>query len=221
MSVSKQVYNHSVDVDKLTAPYRTDVVRPSSKYDDLAKQVVVSYKTYESVEAHVSPLVSRNIDNSMFILTKDLIHERVQNGYRMNSFMYNRLLDAVEKFYLKNRHTNRLPSPHIISHRSIHYCDGMFEITKVDTEKYLQSTRNRVRNYKVNSVHMIEISGLDPLYIENMRGGDYKYLMLRPKLGKSGAPAMDRWEILLYLTNFGYNVTHIDTDKNPRYNGTI
>lgn len=220
MSASKQVYNHSVDVDKLTAPYRTDIVRPTGRYDDLAKLVVVSYKTYESIERLVSPTVSRNVDNSFFVLTKEWINETLQNGYRMNTFMYSRLLDAVEKFYSNNR-SKRLPSPHIISHRSVHYCAGMFDITHIDTDTYLQSTSNRVRNYKVTSVHRLDINGLEPLYIENMRSGNYKYLMLRPKLGKSGAPAMDRWEIQLYLTNFGYNVEHIDTDKNPRYNGTI
>jgi hypothetical protein len=134
--------------------------------------------------------------------------------------MYTRLLDAVEKFYMKNKNSRRLPSPHIISHRSVHYCEGLFEITQVDTDKYLQENKC-VRNFKVNTVHKIEVAGHKPFYIENMRRGNYKYMVLRPKLGKSGAPSLDHWEILLHNTNFGYNVEHIDTDKNPRYNGTI
>jgi hypothetical protein len=221
MVTPKQVYNHSVDVDKSTAPYRTDIVRPSNHFDDLAKQVIVTYKTYADVESHVAPLIARNIDNGVFLLTKEWIDERVKNCFGMNSFMYKRLLDAVEKFYLKNRTTKRLPNPHIISHRSVHFCDGLFEITLIDTEKYLAATSSRARNYKVNSVHKIDVGGFEPFYIENMRKGDFKYMILRPKLGKSGAPTIDRWEILLYQSNFGYNVEHIDTDKNPRYNGTI
>lgn len=203
------------------APYRTDILRTTDSYDDLGKQLVITHKTYAEIENHVAPFVSRNAGNGMFVLTKEWINAKVKNAYGMNVFMYNRMLDAVEKFFIEFKNSRRLPSPHIISHRSIHFSEGLFEITQVDTQDYLNQTIRKDRRFKVNTVHKIEVAGLKPFYIENMRNGNYKYLVLRPKLGKSGGFSIDRWEILLYHVNFGYNVTHIDTDKNPRYNGTI
>jgi hypothetical protein len=217
MPASKQEYNHPCD----QAPYRTDITRTINRYDDLAKQLVITYKTYAEIESNVAPFVARNADNSMFVLTKEWIHEKVKNNHGMNSFMYNRLLNSVEEFFTQYRTSRRLPSPHIISHRSIHLCEGLFDVKQVDTETYLKESPDRNRGFKVNTVHAIEIGGCRPFYIENMRKGNYKYMILRPKLGKSGAPTIDRWEILLYHVNFGYYVQHIDTDKNPRYNGMI
>ena len=204
-----------------TAPYRTDIVRPSNRYDDLARQIIITFKTYQEIESKISPLVSRNIGNSFFVMSKDLMNTMVKNSFGMNSFMYNRLLDSIERFYTSNKLMKRLPNAHIISHRSVHFSDSLFEIEQVDVEQYLKETQNRERNFKVVTVHKINVGGLTPFYIENMRRGNYKYLVLRPKLGKSGAPQPDKWEVLFYTTNFGYNVEHVDSDKNPRYNGTI
>jgi hypothetical protein len=214
----KPTYNEPAEFH----PYRTDIVRVSNRYDDLANQVVVTYKTYAEIESKTSSLVARNSDNTGFFLTKDWLDDMVgKNRYGMNSVMYRRLLESVEKFYLKNKSTKRLPIPHVISHRSAHFGEGLFAVTQVDHEKYLEATKSRVRNFKVSSVHKLEIDGLGPFYIENMRTGSYKYLIVRPKLGKSGAPMPDRWEVLLFTENLGYNVSHIDTEKNPRYNGSI
>lgn len=213
-------YNPSTKNNENT-PYRTDIVRTVNDYDDLAHQLVITFKTYQALENKIAPLVSRNFGNDTFILSRDWIEEIVKNTYGMNSVMYRRFIDAIERFFIKYKSTRRLPSPHIISHRSVHFGEGLFEINKIDLEKYLSSTSYRVRNFKVTSVHMISVDGLEPFYIENMRSGKFKYLILRPKLGKAGTPIVDKWEILLYNSNPGYLVDHIDTDKNPRYNGRI
>lgn len=215
---TKPTYNESHELH----PYRTDIVRVSNRYDDLASQIVVTYKTYAEIESKTAALVSRNSDSFGFFLTRDWIDEAIgKNRFGMHGVMYRRLLEATEKFYLKNKTSKRLPIPHIISHRSAHFGDGLFEVTRVDHEKYLEATKHRERNFKVTSVHKVSIDGLSPFYIENMRSGTYKYLIVRPKLGKSGAPMPDRWEVLLFSSDMGYNVAHIDTEKNPRYNGSI
>lgn len=203
------------------APYRTDIIRTSNQFDDLAKEVVATFRTYSDIEGFVAPLVSRNADSGVFTVSKDCLKEHVKNKYGMHSIMYLRMLDSIEKFYSKHKATRRLPNPHIISHRSAHFGEGLFDIVPYSVEEYLAKMPTRSRNYKVTSVHKVEVAGLEPFFIENMRKGDFKYLMLRPKLGKSGGPQFDKWEILLYNMNFGYNVEHIDTEKNPRYNGTI
>jgi hypothetical protein len=203
------------------APYRTDIVRATNRYDDLARQIIITFKTYQEVESKIAPLVARNSGNLMFILSKEGMLEIIKNSFGMNNLMFSRFLDGIERFYAKHKMMKRLPSPHIISHRSVHFGESLFHIEQVDVEQYLKLTQNRDRNYKVSTVHKIEVGGLDPFYIENMRRGNYKYIVLRPKLGKSGAPMPDKWEILLYNTNLGYNVEHVDSDKNPRYNGTL
>lgn len=217
---SGTAYNRRQD-ESDNSQYRTDIIRPDNSYDDLARQLIATYRTYQAVEDKVAPVVSRNSGNDAFFLSKEWIDESVKNSFGMSSIMYRRFLDAVEKFYLKHKSSKRLPSPHIITHRSVHFGEGLFDVEQADVAKYLELTRDRVRNFKVNSVHRISVGGVEPFYIENMRPGNFKYMILRPKLGKSGAPTVDRWEVLLFRTNLGYNVEHIDTDKNPRYNGSI
>jgi len=215
----KRVYNQPNQTSD--GPYRTDIVRMTSNYDDIGHQVVGTYRTYLELESKVAPLIARNSDNDLFLLTKERIGEMVKNSHGMNPTMFRHLLDSVEKFFLKNKSKRRLPSPHIISHRSVQYGEVLFTIDEIDVAKYLEQTKNRVRNFKVNTVHKVEVEGLNPFYIENMRRGNYRHMILRPKLGKSGAPMPDRWEILLFGSSLGYLVDHIDTDKNPRYNGSI
>lgn len=199
--------------------YRTDIVRKNNDYNDLGNAVVATYKTYFDVERVVAPYIAKYADDG-FILTKDWIQERSRN-FGMNRIMHAKMMEGVERFFLKNHGKRRLPSPHIISHRSVHYLEGMFTIEPDNLQNYLNDTVDRIRNFKVKSVHKISIDGLDPIYVENMRPGHYKYLMLRPKLGKSGTPSVDKWEVLLSTENSGYMIDHIDTDKNPRYNGTL
>jgi hypothetical protein len=219
---AKPVYNPVKEKDEtFNLPYRTDVVRPTTDFDDLAREVVTTFNTYCRIESNVSPLVARNVDNNIFILSKDWIHEKVKNSFKMESIMYGKMLDSVVAFYAKNKISKRLPSPHIISHRSVHYTDQLFDIFEIDKNEYLKLSPNKVRNFRVDTVHQLNIFQIGTLYIENMRKGTYKYLVLRPKLGKSGAPTIDRWEVLLFKSHQGYMIEHIDTDKNPRYNGNI
>jgi len=202
-------------------PYRTDIVKLNNRFDDLARQIIITYKTYSDIEEKIAPLVARNSSNTSFFLTREWIDEQIKNSYNMNPSMYRRLLENIEKFYQKHKSSKRLPSPHIISHRSVHFGEGLFEIKPIDITKYLEATKDHIRNFKVNSVHQINVDGINSFYIENMRYAKYRYMILRPKLGKSGAPMPDKWEILLFTSDLGYNVEHIDTEKNPRYNGNI
>ena len=203
--------------------YRTDIIRPISNYDDLAKALYCTVKTYQLIESKIAPLIAKQINaGAMFaFVTKEWIRENVSSNNGMHPIMYNRMLDSIELFYSKHKGMRRLPSPHIVSHRSVHYGEGMFSFEQIDVEKYLKMTPNKDRKYTVNTVYKVYVDGLEPFYIENLRGSGFKYMLFRPKLGKTGMPNMTSWEALFFKTNPGYMIDHIDTDKNPRYNGTL
>jgi hypothetical protein len=204
------------------SPYRTDIIRITSDYEDLSKALFSTFNTYQTLERKIAPYVAKNV-NAGFPpgISREWIKENVSTGAGMHPVMYIRMCECIETFFRESKGMKRLPYPHIVSHRSVHYGEGLFSIKPVlDIEPYLERTKSRVRKYAVNTVHEVEIDGLDTLYIENLRGTGFKYLMLRPKLGKTGMPSVKNWEALLLKNNPGYLIDHIDTDKNPRYNGT-
>lgn len=205
------------------APYRTDLLRITNNYEDLCKSLVSTFNTYSELETKIAPYVAKNVNNGFQSgISKDWIKENIKTGTNMHPVMYYRMIEGIEMFYRQTKGMKRLPSPHIVSHRSIHYGEGLFNIRQVfNVEEYLKKTESRQRKYVVNSVHEIQLDGLDSIYIENLRGTGFKYLMIRPKLGKSGIPSVSNWEVLLSKTNHGYLIDHIDTDKNPHYNGTL
>ena len=212
---------HKTTQETLEATYRTDFVRMSKNYDDLGRNVVATFKTLQDIERKFAPLLSRNADNPVFMFTKDLIDTEVKNRYGMHPKMYGRLLNSVEQFYAKNRMTKRLPMVDLVSSRSVHYGEGLFKIKEIDAKEYIE--KNKIsRKYKISNVFQLDIDGCEEsIYIENMKRIPYKYIILRPKLGTSGMPTLNSWEILFSNKDLGYNVEHIDTDRNPRYNGTM
>jgi hypothetical protein len=202
-------------------PYRTDVMRNNTNYDDLSKLVVIAFRTYSAIEGKIGPLSARNTGNDLFILTQDWLTEMIKNSYGMNCKTFEAMIESVERFYGVYRNAKRLPTPHIITHRGIQFSQEQFTITQVDVKEYLASSKNKDRTFNITSVHRVNVEGADPFFIENMKYGSYKHLIVRPKLGNAGTPTIDKWEVLLFERDVGYLIDHVDSNKNPRYNGSM
>ena len=76
--------------------------------------------------------------------------------------------------------------------------------------------------FKATSLAEIRLTGInEPIYVENLKERQYKYLIVRPKLGKLGTANIQNWEVLFYTRNFGFNLDHCDSNLNPRYSGIL
>lgn len=200
--------------------YRTNIYRVNDNFDDLSMQVLGTYYTYNSLEKFLSPWVSRNHDN-INMLNKDFILEKIKPHINMNSIMSSRMIESTVNFYVKNKGMKKLHIATPLTHRSIHLGNGLFNIEKYDTRKWMIDYRVD-RRHHVYHVHKIDIVGADaPFFVENLREDDYKYAIIRPRLSQLGAVNLKRWEIILSTKNKQYDIEHIDIEYFNKNNGML
>ena len=194
---------------------RLNILRPDRvRFDDLANLVVGTFYTYRSLETYLSPIISKSFDSAAMI-TPEEIGALVKKHPNMSPIMFSKMLEAAASFCNRNKGSRKLPLADPKTHRSAHYKQGLFEIEPFDLKTWLEM-KPMERNYKVNSVARVFIDGIaDPIYVENLRIDNYKYMIIRPKLSKM-YNISNNWEALFFKSSFDYHIDHIDLDYQPK-----
>lgn len=120
----------------------------------------------------------------------------------------------------KTKGRKQLILPH---HSTLHSCQfqkALFEISEVDVAEWKELSK---RNFpSIKRVNKIELAGCQPIYVENLKlKEDIKHIIIRQKLGKTGVPSTNAWEMLFYTNNCGFIIDHADAEINVRYVGMI
>ncbi len=195
--------------------HRHNILRPDGvRYDDLANLVVGTFYTYRALENYLSPIISKSFDTNPMV-TPDEIGRAVKKHAGMNQIMYTKMLESAAKFCNSNKGKRKLPLADPKSHRSVHFKAGLFETEDVPVDEWTE-TKVIDRQYKLNSVSRVYVDGVsDPFYVENLKPGNYKYLIVRAKLSKMCNVSND-WEALFFRDGCDYLIEHIDLDYAPK-----
>ena len=194
---------------------RLNILRPDGvSYDDLANLVVGTFYTYRSLENYLSPMISKAFDTNLMI-TPEEIESSVKRHQWMNPVMYSKMVESAALFCNRNKGKKKLPLAEPKSHRSVHFRSSLFEIQPFDLDTWLKM-KPMERNYRVHSVSKVYLDGVaEPIFIENLRPENYKYLIIRAKLSKM-CNVSNNWEALFFKSAFDYNIEHIDLDYAPK-----
>jgi hypothetical protein len=70
--------------------------------------------------------------------------------------------------------------------------------------------------------HQLSVPGCEPIYVADLRNpAQVRFVVLRPKLSRTGTPQVGSWEALFFRDTIGYVAHWYDSTINPRYAGTI
>lgn len=205
---------------------RLDVLRPGAEpFTDLQKQVKDTFWLYSKIEKFLAPYNARQAGNTMPYMppSRDMIISAIslQPGrICLHDATVSAMMSAAVSFCEKHKGRKQLILPH---HSTLHSCQfqkALFEISEIDVADWKKMSN---RNYaSIKKVNKIELAGCQPIYIENLRvKEDIKHIIIRQKLGKTGVPSANAWEILLYSNNSGFIIDHADAEINVRYVGMI
>jgi hypothetical protein len=208
---------------------RLDVIRPVIEpFTDLQKQVKDTFWLYTKIEKFLAPYNSRQAGSMMPYMppARDAIISAIglQPGrVCLHDATVSAMMSATVAFCEKHKGRKQLILPH---HSTLHSCQfqkALFEISEVDVADWKTLSN---RNYaSIKRVNKIELAGCQPIYIENLKIKEdirqIKHLIVRQKLGKTGVPSANSWEILLYTNNYGFVIDHADAEINVRYVGMI
>jgi glutathione peroxidase-family protein len=134
------------------------------------------------------------------------------------------MVSSTIDFYSKNKGKKQLVEPHPSIHHSVQFSSSQFKLSEVENTKAIAAVLNKKFNSEVKSLTKIEIldhGDIRPIYLENLRPEKFEYLILRPKMGKTGVPVVKFWEALLYRQSSQFMIDHVDSEINPRYCGMI
>lgn len=175
-------------------------------FDDLVYSVVGTFYTYKSLEEVLNPYITRNLENSMFVLTEEWLKENVKKHKFMSTIMYKRMIESVIDFNKKHKSHKRIPACNPFTHRSFHLAPGLFSLKKVSPQEFESNTRKRTKN--TSGLFELKIDGItNPVYVENLNNPKaISYIILRPMNLKQ----TDRWEAVFYNRDPKYMIEHVD-----------
>ena len=207
---------------------RKDALRPSSfSFIDLERLVVSTFDAYRKIHRVVTPFINRQNGNSSFEPpTRELFSSNLRAGGDLTeSAMVSRMITATIDFYTKNKGKKQLIEPHPSILHSVQLQKADFRLTEVEDAKEILPTLNKnLHHAKTRNILKLEILNhgkIAPIYFDNLKLEKYQYLILRPKMGKTGVPVVNYWEALFYKQHHGYIIDHVDSEINPRYCGII
>jgi hypothetical protein len=129
-------------------------------------------------------------------------------------------IDSLEKFMSVKKGGRALITPSPSTHHSAQFPEGTFEITECTSPPPLRDPRGLRRPQQ--RLHQVQFHGAEsPVWVEGLTlpPEAVKFIILRPKRGKLGTPSVNRWEILVFSSNPGYLIDHVDSDLNPKFSG--
>jgi len=210
-------------------PYavRKDALRISNEnFTDLERLVVLTFDLYKKIHRVATPYIARQLGSGVFIPpSRELFSEniRVSNNL-LESALFSKMVSSTIDFYSKNKGKKQLVEPHPSLHHSVQFSGNQFRLTEVENTKAIANSLNKKFNYEVKSLLQLEIldqGNIKPIYFDNLKLEKFDYLILRPKMGKTGVPVVKYWEALFYRQSHGYLIDHVDSEINPRYCGII
>jgi hypothetical protein len=202
---------------------RLDAHRPaeSNDWEDAGTVVAATFLVHKLIFEALAPYNSKQHSNNKPYIPPSMEFLRMavkRQPSAINDLTYNNMLQAIKKFSEDHKGCKQLAYPDPVTIHSAHFPEGTFKISEVELNEWLEIAGDRP--YRPSSCHKFEFSGLGkPVYVENYRPDNHKYVILRPKLSKLGVPLMHNWEALFYKKNFGYYVDRVDAELNPRYAG--
>ena len=210
-------------------PYavRKDALRISNEtFTDLERLVVLTFDLYKKIHRVATPYIARQMGSGVFIPpSRELFSEniRVSNNL-LESALFSKMVTSTIDFYSKNKGKKQLVEPHPSLHHSVQFSSNQFRLTEVENTKAIANILNKKFNHEVKNLLQLEIldqGNIKPIYFDNLKLEKFDYLILRPKMGKTGVPVVKYWEALFYRQSHGYLIDHVDSEINPRYCGII
>jgi hypothetical protein len=201
--------------------YRADVFRPTTDFDDLLRMVAMHFKMYSKAVNFVGPWVAKQSDTMFIVPDRAQVKEAINVGHPLVNFKTESMMtDSIIDFISTTKGRRALIQPHVSTHHSIQLHESLFTISRVTDKIQLRDDRSIRRP---STLHKIEIMGIEePVYVENLRPPvNFKYMIIRPKLGKHNMPSVNRWEVLFFKNPQQYLINHADSSLNPRYAGII
>jgi hypothetical protein len=184
---------------------RVDATRAVTDFSDLLLLVTRHLSMFTSAENYLSPYNARQRSKSFYTSPSREELRQIVKPCGVNEVTYSAFLSALVRFCDQTKGLRALPLPHPSTLHSIQLPQGTFEI----------STKDGVSELSV-------IGGNSPIVLKGLRNPDtYKFVILRPKLARSGTPSAKNWEALLFSQNLGYVPMWVDSTINPRWAGQL
>jgi len=188
------------------ARYNLERATKNVGFSDLLPLLRNHFNMHVSLEQYLSPYNARQRSSGLpYCAPEKEALKQIVKPCGVNFITYNAMLTAVIDFCEKHKGLRALPLPHPSTIHSIQLPLNTFELKSTDTHTELS------------------IAGVqEPLIFQKIRNSkDVKFLIVRPKIGKTGTPTADKWEVLLFTDNISYIPDWADTKMNTRYAGSI
>ena len=207
---------------------RKDALRlKGDTFSDLGQLVVTTFDLYKKIHRVVAPYNSRQQGNSFYIPpSRDFFRENIRSSNNLiEAEILNRMISSTVDFYTKNKGKMQLVEPHPSVLHSVQFQAQRFKLTEVENFSRLLPQLNKsfdktsVRN--LVKLEILDHGNIAPIYFENFKIDKFQYLILRPKMGKTGVPVVKFWEALFFKQPHTYLINHTDAEINPRYVGII
>ncbi len=184
---------------------RVDATRPVTDYSDLLLLVTRHLSMFSSAEAYLSPYNARERSKSFYSPpTRESLREIVK-ACGVNEITYSAFLSSLIRFCEQTKGLRALPLPHPSTLHSIQLPQGTFELKSIP-----------------GAMELHAFGATEPVIVKGLRNPDqYKFVILRPKLARSGTPSAKNWEALFFTQNLGYIPMWVDSTINPRWAGQL
>jgi hypothetical protein len=161
------------------------------------------YRTIEALHAFLGPYNARQRNSNRPYLPpdKETLKQLVKQG-GMNDFSYQALINGVIRFCEHTKGRRGLPEPHPSTIHSIQLPQPAFELTNGSP-----------------GCTMVNIAGAEePIEVQAITG-DFRFIIVRPKLSQLGTASATNWEVLFFRHPHGYIPDWADSTLNPRWSG--
>lgn len=205
---------------------RSDVFRTKNvrTFNDILGIIDGTYRVYTRLYETIGPWNAKQASSNFPYMppTREFIQEMVKRKPNvLSDFIFNSMISSTIKFCETHKGKRQLITPHPSSHHSAHFPEGTFSVKRI-TSNFPELSKTNNLHFKPTNMGVITLEGIkEPIYVENIKERKFRYLIVRPKLGKLGTANVDNWEVLLFTKNYGFNLDHCDSNLNPRYSGLL
>lgn len=203
---------------------RFNVFRANGElYDDVTLAIRNYLNFYSRIEKVIAPYNAKQFSSHLPYIPPtrqqliDIIGQR-NIPKKLNELIINNMINGSIRFCERYKGKRQLPIPHHSTHHSLQFQDNQFLIEEFDIEEWQKMNSDK---FKISNVYKISLEDFKPFYIENFIPQQFKYLILRQKLSKTGVPSPTNWEVLLFKNNISYMIDWVDAEINTRYVGII
>lgn len=208
---------------------RKTILRPvGESFDDLYSLVKANQKLYSQIEKYLAPYNAKQIGNNQPYspptreFFTDLIRITPQTVFPMSEFQAKAAINSTIRFCEKHRGHKQLANFHHSTHHSFQLSVGQFLLDKIDDNIWNNISGSPTPGKNVYKLSFPENKSLRPVYIENYRPGNFRFLIVRQMLVKTGIPSTNNWEVLFFRQPYQHVIDWIDAKNlNPRWVGKI